>query len=97
MINLNLIETIVENIVIHIMTVIPILVISIFTEIMLRPSESYTFTHNKCYYNKYCVCENEGINQHKYIHVSLPKKTHIENIIYVYHAHIKVYNQSKII
>uniref|UniRef100_A0A6C0H815 Uncharacterized protein n=1 Tax=viral metagenome TaxID=1070528 RepID=A0A6C0H815_9ZZZZ len=50
------------------------LVISIFTEIMLRPSESYTFTHNKCYYNKYCVCENEGINQHKYIHVSLPKK-----------------------
>jgi len=50
------------------------LVISIFKEIIIRPPESYLFKHEKCYYNKYCVCENEGINQHKLTHVILPKQ-----------------------
>ena len=46
------------------------LVISIFAE---RGPENYFFNNKKCYYNKYCVCENEGLNQPKYYPISLPK------------------------
>lgn len=47
------------------------LVISIFAE---RGPENHIYKDKKCYYNKYCVCENEGINQHKLSHVILPKQ-----------------------